>query len=129
MEFPLHGKPYFLFPNVLKRWYFQKNCTVIGCFLNYLEISYFLFPKKWSYSLGGNEGWSFFKKYMQIWYFLYIRQRRYLFFLQIWFYTLSEKQRWSFPEKFLESLKNMIFILENVVFLLIEKSKMIKKFT
>ena len=25
----LHGKPYFLFPDVLKRWSFQKNCAGI----------------------------------------------------------------------------------------------------
>ena len=48
---------------------------------------------------------------------------------------LSKKQRWSSSEKihlkntFLASLKMMIFILENMVFLLIEKLRMIKKFT
>ena len=45
----LHGKPYFLFPDVLKRWCFQKNCAGIWSVLYYWERWYFFFPKRWSY--------------------------------------------------------------------------------
>ena len=43
------------FPNVLKRWYFQKNCVGIWSFLYYRERWYFFFPKIWSYTL--NRKW------------------------------------------------------------------------
>ena len=33
----LHKKPYFLFPNVLKRWFFQNNRSGIWSFLYYQE--------------------------------------------------------------------------------------------
>ena len=49
----LHGKPYFLFPDVLKRWSFQKNCAGIWSFLYYRERWFFFFPKIWSYTLDG----------------------------------------------------------------------------
>ena len=68
----LHEKPYFLFPNVLERWSFQKNCTGTWYFLYYQERWYFFFLKIWSYSLGRNVRWSFSKKYMEIWYFLQV---------------------------------------------------------
>ena len=32
-EVTLHGKPYFLFPDALKRWSFQKNCAGTWSFL------------------------------------------------------------------------------------------------
>ena len=57
----LHGKPYFLFPDVLKRWSFQKDCAGIRSFLYYWEGWYFFFSKIWSYALDGNERWSFLK--------------------------------------------------------------------
>ena len=43
----LHEKPYFLFPNVLKRWSFQKNRTGIWSFLYHQETGkmIFLFPE------------------------------------------------------------------------------------
>ena len=66
----LHGKPYFLFPDVLKRWSFQKNCAGIWSFLYYGERWYFFFPKIWSYPQAENERWSFSRKYTKIWYFL-----------------------------------------------------------
>ena len=44
----LHEKPFFLFPNFLKRWSFQKYRTGIWSFLYYQERSYFFFPKIWS---------------------------------------------------------------------------------
>ena len=47
----LHGKPFFLFPEVLKRWSFQKNRAGIWSFLYYRERSCFFFPKIWSYTL------------------------------------------------------------------------------
>ena len=68
---PLHGKPYFLFPDIQKRWSFKKNCTGIWSFLYYWERWNFFFPKIWSYSL--DKKWKMIflqKKYMEIWYFL-----------------------------------------------------------
>ena len=50
---PLHEKPYFLFPSVLKRWSFQKCCTGIWYLLYSQETWYFFFPKISSYSLNG----------------------------------------------------------------------------
>ena len=58
----LHEKPCFLFPDVLKRWYFQKNCTGIWSFLYYQERWYFFFPKIWSYSLDTKWKMIFLKK-------------------------------------------------------------------
>ena len=58
----LHGKPYFLFPDVLKRWSFQKNCAGIWSFLYYRERWYFFFPKIWSYTLDGKWKMIFLKK-------------------------------------------------------------------
>ena len=57
----LHEKPYFLFPNVLKRWSSQKNRTGIWSFLYYQE-RYFFFPKIWSYSLDTKGKMIFLKK-------------------------------------------------------------------
>ena len=85
----LHEKPYFLFPNVLKRLSFQKIRTGIWSFLFYYqERWYFLSPKILSYSLDGKwkmiflknapKTWSFQKKspwnmislvYLERWYF------------------------------------------------------------
>ena len=42
---PLHEKPYFLFPNVLKTWSFQKNYTGIWSFFYYQEKILFLDTK------------------------------------------------------------------------------------
>ena len=58
----LHGKPYFLFPDVLKRWSFQKNCGGIWSFLYYRERWYFFFPKIWSYTLDRKWKMIFLKK-------------------------------------------------------------------
>ena len=87
--FTLHGKPYFLFPDVLKRWTFQKNCAGIWSFLYYRERWYFFFPKIWSYTLDGKWKMIFLKKYTEIWYFLQA----------FWKDSLSKKGRagtWSF---------------------------------
>ena len=61
-DLSLHGKPYFLFPDVLKRWSFQKNCAGTWSFLYYRERWYFLFPKIWSYTLDGKLKMIFLKK-------------------------------------------------------------------
>ena len=58
----LHGKPYFLFPDVLKRWSFQENSAGIWSFLCYWEGWYFFFPKIWSYTLDGKWKMFFLKK-------------------------------------------------------------------
>ena len=58
----LHKKPYFLFPNVLKRWSFQENCTGIWSLLYYQETLYFFFPRISSYSLDGKWKMIFLKK-------------------------------------------------------------------
>ena len=52
----------FLFPDVLKRWSFQKNCARIWSFLHYWERWYFFFPKIWSYTLGEKWKMIFLKK-------------------------------------------------------------------
>ena len=62
MRASLDGKPYFLFPDVLKRWSFQKNRAGIWSFLYYRERWYFIFPKIWSYPLGGKWKTIFLKK-------------------------------------------------------------------
>ena len=66
----LHEKPCFLFPDVLKRWSFQKNRTGIRSFLYYQERWCFFpeniilfFRRKMKDDLCR-------KKYMEIWYFL-----------------------------------------------------------
>ena len=61
-DLSLHGKPHFLFPDVLKRWSFQKNCAGTWSFLYYRERWYFLFPKIWSYTLDGKLKMIFLKK-------------------------------------------------------------------
>ena len=53
-------KPYF--PDVLKRWFFQKNCAGIWSFMYYRERWYFFFPKIWSYTLDGKWQMIFLKK-------------------------------------------------------------------
>ena len=61
-EITVHKKPYCLSPNILKRWYFQKNGIGIWNFLYYQEIWYFFYPKIWSYSLDGKWKMIFLKK-------------------------------------------------------------------
>ena len=65
----LNRKPHFLFPNFLKRWYFQKNRAGIWSFLCYRERWYVFFQKILSYPQTENERSSFSKIYTEIWYF------------------------------------------------------------
>ena len=103
----LHGKPYFPFRDVLKRWSFQTNRAGIWSFLYYWERWYFFFPKIWSYTLGRKWKMIFLKKYTEIWYFLQAfwkdglskRGRAdgwyFLYYLERWFFSLKA---WSsFP--------------------------------
>ena len=62
-ESTLHEEPYFLFPDVLKRWSSQINCTGIWSFLYYRERWYFII---WSYTLNGKWKMIFLKKYTEI---------------------------------------------------------------
>ena len=121
----LHEKSYFLFPNVLKRWYFQKNCTGRWPLLYYQERWYFLFPKISSYSIDGKWKMIFLKKYMEIWYsfkcfekmvfpkknstgiwsfLLYYVERWHFFPLKIWSYCLDGKWKMTFLEKVHENV-------------------------
>ena len=101
----LHGNPYFIFPDVLKRWSFQENSAGIWSFLYYWKRWYFFFPKIWSYTLDGKWKMIFLKKYTEIWYFLQTS----------WKDGLSKKGRagtWSF----LYYLERSYFFLENMIF-------------
>ena len=130
----LHEKPYFFFANVLQRLFFQKIPLEYdpSCIIREYGI---FFPKIWSYSLDGKWKMIFLKKYLEIWYFLYIWYRRYFFFLQIWYYLSVKKAKMIFSRK--SALKDDIsgkiekddVHPRKLVFLLIEKLKMIQKFT
>ena len=111
----LHEKPYFLFPNVLERWSFQKNCTGTWYFLYYQERWYFFFLKIWSYSLGRNVRWSFSKKYMEIWYFLQVFWKDHLSqntALKYYLSCIIRKDGISFSWKYIFSRwkKKMVFL-------------------
>ena len=73
MQNTLHGNPYFLFPDLLKRWYFWKNRAGIWSFLYYRGRWYFFFPKIWSYTQTENERWLSQKKIKK-------NTRKYIFF-------------------------------------------------
>ena len=105
--FTLHGKPYFLSPDVLKRWSFQKNRTGIWSFLYYQERWYFFFPKIWSYTLDGKWKMIFLKKYTEIWYFLQT-------FLKDGLSKKGCAGTWSF----LYYLERWYFFPENMIFFL-----------
>ena len=111
----LHGKPYFLFADVLKRWSFQKNRAGIWSLLYYGERWYFFFPKIWSCPLDGKWKKIFLKKYTEIyflqmfwkdglfkrdcagtWSFLYYLERWYFFPENMIFFPREESERWSF---------------------------------
>ena len=106
MELSLHGKPYFLFPDVLKRWSFQKNRAGIWSFLYCRESTCFFFPKIWSYTLDGKWKMIFLKKI----------HGNMIFFSNF-------LKRWSFqkgPRRdmiFLVLSGKMVFFPENMIFL------------
>ena len=119
----LHGKPYFLFPNVLKRWPFQKNCTGIWSFLYYQERWYFFFPKIWSYSLDTKGKMIFFKK--NTWkYDIFFKCSEKMVFpknsrLNMIFFVISGKMVFLFSRKydifsFGRKWKKVIFIKKSV---------------
>ena len=114
----LHGKPYFLFPDALKRWSFQKNCAGTWSFLYYRERWYFLFSKILSYILDGKLKMIFLKKIHGnmifsshllkrwclskkgrggTWYFLYHLERWYFFPKNIIFFHWAESEKRPFP--------------------------------
>ena len=101
----LHGKPYFLFPDALKRWSFLKNCAGrTWSFLYYRERWYFLFPKVWPYTLDGKWKMIFLKKI-----------HRNIF-------SSGLLKRWSFQKGscqhmiFLVLSGKMVFFPENMIF-------------
>ena len=109
----LHKKTYFLFPDVLKRWSFQKNCAGIWSFLYYRERWYFFFPKIWSYTLDGKWKMIFLKKYTEIWYFLQA----------FWKYGLSKRCRGSTWFFFVLSGKMVFFFPKTWFFYPGQKAK------
>ena len=62
LDLAQHGKPYFLFPNVLKRWSFQNNRSGIWPLLYYQQKWYFFLLKISSYSLDKKWKMIFLKK-------------------------------------------------------------------
>ena len=139
MEPTLHEKPYFLFPNVPKRWSFHKNFTEIWSFLYHQERWYFFSLKIWYYSLGGKwkmvflkkntwkydiffnvlKKWSFQRNCTGIWTFLYHEERWHFFFLKIWYSFTDGKWKMIFLKKYMETWnkKYMETMLVKVVFL------------
>ena len=121
----LHEKPYFLSPNVLKRWSFQKNRTGIWSFLYYQERWYFFFPKIWSYSSDTKGKMIFLKKKKNTWkYDIFFECSEKMVFprnscLGVIFFVISGKMVFLFSRKYdIFSLggkwKKMIFIKEHV---------------
>ena len=113
----LHKKPYFLFPNVLKKWSFQKSHWNIIFLVSSEKI--FFSPKMWSYSLGGKwkmiflkkihgnmiyssnvlKRWSFQKNCTGIWSFLYHEERWHFFFPKIWYFFYGRKMKDDISQK------------------------------
>ena len=113
----LHGKPYFLFPDVLKRWSFRKNCPGIWSFYYYWERWHFFFPKICFYPLGRK--WRSFSKkilgnmifssnFLKRWLFqngpprhmifLALSEKMIFFPEDMIFFPRAESERWSFSE-------------------------------
>ena len=110
-----HGKPYFLFPDVLKRLSFRNIVLeYISCIIRKDDISY---SRKYDLTpWTENERWFFSKKHLEIWYFLQVFWKDSLFKKTalerdlsciIWkdgiyflrntiFFLWTEKGRWSF---------------------------------
>ena len=103
----LHKKPYFLFPNVLKRWSFQKIAMEYDLFCIITKDDICFSQKYDIFSLDGKWKMTFLKKIqenMTLFVYLY---KCYKYDISI----LPKKQRWSSPKKrhlkvtFLASLK------------------------
>ena len=107
----LHGKPYFLFPDVLKRWSFQENRAGIWSFLYYREIWYFFFPKIWSCPLDRKWKMIFLKKYTEI------------YFLQIFWKDGLFKRYCAGTWSFLHYLERWYFFPKNMIFFPGEESE------
>ena len=103
--YSLHGKPCFLFPDILKRCSFQKNRAGIWSFLYYRERSCFFFLKIWSYTLDGKWKMIFLKKI----------HGNMIFssnFLKRW--SFQKGPRWDMI--FLVLSGKMVFFSKNVIF-------------
>ena len=97
--------------NVLKKWFFQKNCTGIWSFLlYYLERWYFFFPKIWSYSLDGKWKMIFLKKKKNTW--------KYDIFFKCSEKFVFPKKNCSWIWSFSYYLERWFFFLENMIFFL-----------
>ena len=127
---PLHKKPYF-FPNVLKRWPFQKNCTGIWSFLYNQERWCFLSLKIWPYFFRGKwkmiflkkvhgnmiyssnvlKRWSFQKNRTGIWSFFYHQEIWHFFFPKMWYFFYRRKMKDNLSQKI---HANMIFVVCSV---------------
>ena len=94
----MHEKPYFLFLNVPKRCFSQKNNTGIWSFWYHQERWYFFSPKIWYYSLGRKWKDLSQKKYTELWYILQtfwkdgLSKKNYT---EIWSFSYHE-ERWNF---------------------------------
>ena len=129
----MHEKPFFLFPNVPKRWSFQKKSNWNMIFLVLSEKMIFLFPEdrqKRKEDLSQKNAWKYVffkfdglcKKIAQEYeYFCNIWKDGISFFFRRKMNYLSAKKKQRqihLKVTFAASLKKMIFILENMVFLL-----------
>ena len=144
----MHEKLYFFYPNVLKRWSFQKNHTGIWSFLYYQERWYFSFLKIWSYSLDGKwkmiflkkihgnmifssnvlKRWSFQKNCTGIWSFLYHEERWHFFFPKIWYFFYGRKMKDDLSQKIHGNMMFSVYMYKCYKYditLLQKKSKMI----
>ena len=103
----LHEKPYFLFPNVLKTWSFQKK-SHWNIFFVLSGKTIFLFPENMILFLDTKRKMIFLKKkkkkYLEIWYFLQLFWKDVLsrkfapehdiyFFQKIWYFCFGRKMK------------------------------------
>ena len=118
----LYEKQHFLFSNGLKKLPFKKSCTGIWSFLYYQQRQYFFFPKIWPYSLYRKWKIIFPKNAWKHDIFLYLVNVVFPFCYKYYIIFLSKKWRLPPPDKIHLKMKNMVFLL-------IEKLKKIKKLT
>ena len=101
----MHGKPFFLFPDVMKRWSFQKARAGIWSFWYYWERLCFFFPKIWSYTLDGKWKMIFLKKIHGNMIFSLSPLKR-------WFFKKGPRRGTIFPVL----SRNMVLSSENTTF-------------